>query len=138
MSTTTTSTTSSTSSSGSAFYDSLILGGSIFLGDMILSPRRGVGDGNMTNVLFFLVEGVFVYWVYEYMVKKETTYKTTDKAQSMLGGGLTVALVIFVTDMFIRPDRFFGAGMEFMKFFLQGFIVNYILKANTLALNTVV
>ena len=99
------------------FMGGLLTGGVIFLGDMLLRPRMKGGFG---EIICFGIEGALCELTY-HMAKKDKTCNLMDNIS--LQGSAIAGAMIWLTDFLIRPDMFGGAGMEFIKFFLQGAIV---------------
>lgn len=112
----------------------LFMGAAIWVSDLVLVPRAGQGFG---EILRFALEGMAVYLTYEIM---------SNNGMPGSGGGLfcnsgslfsagflknstVAALTIWASDLLLRPQFFGGAGLELLKFWIQGFLVLIVLGA---------
>ena len=91
--------------------------------DMALRPKMA---GGLQEILLFGLEGFSCYLVYKFgstPAGSHTCGNIFGQDPSMFYLTLVGGLTIWITDLFLRPQNMFGAGMEMFKFILQGMIV---------------
>lgn len=97
-----------------------LMGMGIFAVDMFLRPQFAVSQ--VMELLLFAIEGVVCDIIYGLI---------SDTRDSSGGFGKNVTInkslfagaTIWVSDLFLRPAFFGGAGMEILKFLIQGILV---------------
>lgn len=95
----------------------LLMGGVIYLGDILLRPNFAQGG---MEVILFGIEGLLCDIAYGVINGGSFAGMMQDiSIKKSISAGLT----IWITDFFLRTQSFAGMGMEFIKFFLQGLIV---------------
>ena len=109
-----------------AMLTGLVMGGGIFIMDMVLRPNLGEGFAELAR---FLIEGTGCAMIYAYMENEDgLPYGDGNDWKQDKGIRLTLtsAITLYFTDMFLRPEIVRGIGSESMKFILQGIIVTNI------------
>jgi hypothetical protein len=102
-------------------FSGLVMGGVIYVGDLLLRPNFAAGGMEM---ILFGIEGMICDIAYGVINggSLEGMFKDISIKKSISAG-----LTIWITDMFLRPETFTGMGTELIKFFIQGFIVMMVL-----------
>lgn len=116
-----------TSSMTHPLISGFMMGGAIYALDIMLRPRFAANTG--MELALFLIEGAACDVVYSMIGRGSrgipglsSAFDNVSLMKSLLAGG-----TIWITDMFLGVDAFAGFGSEIMKFFLQGFIVYFVL-----------
>ena len=99
-----------------------LMGGAIYLLDVLLRPQFASGG---MELILFLMEGVACDFIYGIIEKSNVDGKFGDNVS--VRKSITAGVTIWITDIFLRTSNFTGAGTEMIKFFIQGFIVMFAL-----------
>ncbi len=96
-----------------------LMGMGIFAVDMFLRPQFAASQ--IMELLLFAIEGVVCDLIYGLVsdTRTESGFSNNVTINKSLFAGAT----IWVSDLFLRPAFFGGAGMEIMKFLIQGILV---------------
>lgn len=106
----------------------ITMGGAIYFLDMLLRPQFSAYAG--MEVLLFLIEGAAC----------DVVYSMTGRGSRGLGGfasafenislmkSIVAGATLWITDIFLRMSAFNSGAIEMLKFFIQGFIVYFVLS----------
>ncbi len=113
--------------------DGIVMGGRIYITDLILRPN--LGDGIM-ELIRFLAEGYVCVYLYTNFGSGSGSSCSDEGSGAgdysdgfqvpFMAAGLA-AITIKISDEILRIDYFESVGGEMMKFFIQGITVSFIL-----------
>ena len=100
---------------GSILVESVIIGGTLFIGDLLMRPNIG---SPMGNVLRGSVLAMIVTYVYN-----STTAMPVQRNSKTIMEVFIAFIMITLTDLVMRPMVVAGPGVELVEYYLQGLIV---------------
>ena len=100
------------------------MGGAIYALDMMLRPQFAANAG--MEIILFLIEGAACDVVYGMLSISGHNFKSAFGNISLMKS-LLAGTTIWISDMFLGVQTFGGLGSEMIKFFLQGFLVYFVL-----------
>lgn len=106
---------------GNPLIQGLMMGGAIFMTDLLLRPN--LAASGMMEILLFFAEGAICDLVYDAMSGCGSGGKMFGIGNLSLKKSALGGLTIWLSDFFLRPQVVTGAFSEIVKFLIQGMLV---------------
>lgn len=108
----------------------VVMGSMIALTDVLLRP--GFAGGGLEAILLYVAQTTILYVAFKFQSSDCRRSKATDNfdfGKMVMKVGLGT-MILFLTDMVLRPEHVTNIWMQFLKFIIQGSIMWHVFNHN--------